>query len=941
MKQTRGNRRRAGLGRVHGASPGRSLAVLLACHLFFLLAFGGSARDARADGAFPTATAVLLPLDRPATIVVAATFGLIVTEDDGATWHYTCERPESAGGWQYTLGAAPDNRIFAVADTGVAMTPDFGCSWTVGSGDMGEANDMPLVSDVFPHPTDPKRAFIIGSRVLPEIGPLLIYETRDGGTTFRALPSPAPAKDTLSGVEIPRAAPETVYATFFARDTNVIRPRFARSTDGGQTWTSLDLEPLIGSVMPFLAAVDPVDPQTVFLRLTGRTPVGALVESLAISRDGGDTWEVPLVLEETNLTGFLRRTDGTILLTAEQVDQRVGFQSTDGGRTFVNWPLSIRPRGLGERNGVVYAVTEDVVDGATLFTSEDALTWTPRLRGDQILGPKECVRSTCKSDCDYYAPLVPFAADACELNGRDGAASDGAAGGGTGDGGGCGCDAAAGAGRDGAQGERASGATTRVAALGGLLLLGAGALVTVRRRRARADQRVAAPPIVGVVLAALALPAAIGSGGCGREIPAYALDRGFGPTDPMLPGMNGRIVTSNNGDDTLSIVDPDPAATTPAFSLPVGLVPIEPEGPHHIAAAPDGSAVYLNLSRTTLMGLGPHGSHGTSARPGYVLKLDALDGRLLGRVSVDTNPGENALDAAGRTLYVTHYDLAAWTVGARAGDFRQGDSTVIAIDTESMSLRFRLPVCPAAHGARLSRDEKTLYVACAPDEIALVSLDSTPPAVRRVTLPGLSEGAGCVRCPYAVAVAPDDTVWVASLGRNSGVQGGGGVDVFDPKAPALPAGAGQNGADAPAIGAADLAAQSTGETGAFNPTWRLDFIGAAMFPAFLPPDDDGTYRALVPEQGPGGDHLHIYEVAPGTPPVLVESIAFARADCFNAHVADVSPDQANAYLICEGDHKRPGSLVVIDLASRTPIRVVTLGVFPDGMARVPDRQPAR
>jgi DNA-binding beta-propeller fold protein YncE len=484
-----------------------------------------------------------------------------------------------------------------------------------------------------------------------------------------------------------------------------------------------------------------------------------------------------------------------------------------------------------------------------------------------------------------------------------------------------------------------------------MLLFGAAVLVTVmrRRRRARAGRRVTAPG-VGIVLAAIALPAAIAGGGCGREIPAYALDRGFGPTDPTLPGMHGRIVTSNNGDDTLSIVDPDPAATAPAFSLPVGLVPIEPEGPHHIAAAPDGSAVYLNLSRTTLMGLGPHGSHGTSARPGYVLKLDARDGRLLGRVSVDTNPGENALDAAGRTLYVTHYDLAAWTVGARAGDFRQGDSTVIAIDTESMSIRFRLPVCPAAHGARLSRDQKTLYVACAPDEIALVALDSAPPVVRRVTLPGLSEGAGCVRCPYAVAVAPDDTVWVASLGRNSGVQGGGGVDVFDPKAPAV---AGPNGVDAGGAGGAggstggadesttELAAPSTGATGAFNPAWRLDFIGAAMFPAFLAPDGDGRYRALVPEQGPGGDHLHIYEVAPGGPPVLLDSIAFNRADCYNAHVAEVSSDQATAYLICEGDHKRPGSLVVVDLASRAPIRVVTLGVFPDGMAMVPDRQAAQ
>ena len=56
-----------------------------------MLAIFVSARpgEARGDGAFPDAQAVLLPRDRPQEIILATNFGLVFTQDGAATWAYT------------------------------------------------------------------------------------------------------------------------------------------------------------------------------------------------------------------------------------------------------------------------------------------------------------------------------------------------------------------------------------------------------------------------------------------------------------------------------------------------------------------------------------------------------------------------------------------------------------------------------------------------------------------------------------------------------------------------------------------------------------------------------------------------------------------------------------------------------------------------------------
>jgi DNA-binding beta-propeller fold protein YncE len=393
---------------------------------------------------------------------------------------------------------------------------------------------------------------------------------------------------------------------------------------------------------------------------------------------------------------------------------------------------------------------------------------------------------------------------------------------------------------------------------------------------------------------------------CGKaETPAFQ-GADFG-TDPARPGpLNGLFLTTDNGSDLLSAVDP--ATQKVRFSIPVGFIPVELEGPHHLTADPAGQFLYINLSEAVVgSGTGPHGAHGTGTIPGFVLKLSTKDGSQVSFAQVDPNPGDLTISPDGKTIYVTHYDLVK--LGRMTlQNPRLGDSNLVVIDAATMNVKKRVPLCPAAHGVRLTPDGKTLYSTCDTDEIAIVDLTAPALTPKLVSLTGQPESPSCTRCPYALTIAPDSTVWVSSLGPGAGTLGGsGGLDVYD--------------------------AAMTG----FDTTRSATFIGGrALFAAFQ--GTSASYQAYVPEQNPGNpaaNRIHVYTAGAGQPRVEGTPILLDPATCLNAHMISLSSDGNTGYLVCEGDHVGPGTFTFLDLSMKTVISSAQLGVFPDGLVLIP------
>jgi hypothetical protein len=390
---------------------------------------------------------------------------------------------------------------------------------------------------------------------------------------------------------------------------------------------------------------------------------------------------------------------------------------------------------------------------------------------------------------------------------------------------------------------------------------------------------------------------------CTEQVPQY--QREPFARDPVQPGpLNGKLVVTNFGDDSLGVLDP--VTRQPLWRIPIGFVPVELEGPHHLAADPQGRYLYVNLSQAVPgSGSGPHGAHGTGSIPGFVLKVDTRDGQVVDYLPVDRNPGDNLLSPDGKTLYVTHYDLIAWLPAIMSGNPRKGDSRLAIIDTDTMEIRRFVPLCPAAHGITLSADGKTLYASCMPDQIAILDLTRPDAEARRVMLSGATEKASCSGCPYALGTAPDGRIWAGMLGLGNNARNG-------------------------LVGLYDTQKDS------FDTVMSLRFCGGVLFPAFSKPDASGGYTAYLPEQGPCGDTIRIFQVAgPGEAPVESGRVDLPATDCRAAHSIHLMEDARTAVVVCEGDHVNPGSVVWVDLMNKTVLGSAPVGVFPDDLELVP------
>jgi DNA-binding beta-propeller fold protein YncE len=400
------------------------------------------------------------------------------------------------------------------------------------------------------------------------------------------------------------------------------------------------------------------------------------------------------------------------------------------------------------------------------------------------------------------------------------------------------------------------------------------------------------------LLALLSLAACENGGPAPLRVPPLELALAdHWPEPASLPDLGaGRIVVTNNGDDTVSLFALE-RITAPDFGelarLPVGVIPVEPEGPHHAALDPAGEFYYIGISNLVPGGgSGPHGAHGTGTADGYILKYRASDHRLVASTRVDRNPGDLTISADGSTLFVTHFDLLKiLEVTRRNGPESDMDARVAVVDASTMTLRRLVPVCPAPHGVRLSPDGRHLYIACYSDELAIVDVaDPAYPVTRLPVAPNAGGPTSAIHEPYAVTVSPaSGDVWVSCLRS-------GDIHVYDPVAQRM---------------------VRTVMTG-----------GAPVFGAFNRAGD----LLYMPHQG--DDRVSVIRPSSGE---ILRRFELRAAGCLNVHQVELTPNEEHALIVCEGNHTDPGSLLVAEASTGRVLRRVEVGVFPDyvGILRRP------
>lgn len=361
----------------------------------------GSSAVARANGRKPASVSVRIAPGDPDRLLAAHTFGLLVSDDAGASFRWVCEGAIGYGGtYDPDYAIAAGGRIYATTFQGLRFSDDGGCTWQ----DVGP----PLQNPTFVEEVEIGPDGRVWAGTTTNSLPNDVYVSTDGATfTSAGLTSPdtlwhrlriAPSDGNriyVSGLQIPASGPELA--------------RLEVSTDGGANFDPLPVDDFAFGPGPdlFLEAVHPTDPDIVFARVRGaRSPVG---DDIYRSDDGGQNWSLVLSMAGT-ITAFTLRADGQTIIAGtvtpcegEELDADKGCVriSTDGGQTFDTPGEEPKMACVAERaDGTLLACGDNA--GAEAFAigrSPDAMSWTALARFTDVAGPLDCPAGTLQNDC--------------------------------------------------------------------------------------------------------------------------------------------------------------------------------------------------------------------------------------------------------------------------------------------------------------------------------------------------------------------------------------------------------------------------------------------------------------------------------------------------------------------------------------------------------------
>jgi DNA-binding beta-propeller fold protein YncE len=163
-------------------------------------------------------------------------------------------------------------------------------------------------------------------------------------------------------------------------------------------------------------------------------------------------------------------------------------------------------------------------------------------------------------------------------------------------------------------------------------------------------------------------------------------------------------------------------------STKVGMMPTEINGPHGVAASPDGKYYYVSIA------------HGTPY--GTLWKFDARNDSLIARVTLGNFPATVQTTPDGALAFVVNFNVHGEMV----------PSSVSVVATDEMLEIARTTTCTMPHGSRLNPQGTRHYSACMMDDV-LVEIDAQTFGVSRHFTLGAGKEMGMNGAPGATSHA--------------------------------------------------------------------------------------------------------------------------------------------------------------------------------------------
>jgi photosystem II stability/assembly factor-like uncharacterized protein len=338
---------------------------------------------ARANGSFPAVSQLVADPADAEHLVLRTTFGLLVTRDRGANWDWLCEAGAGYKDIEPPMAVLPGGVILLGVTGGVSRSDATGCDFELAQGIDADVYDLARV------PAEPDSAVAISGTGTDA----QLWRTTDAGKSFSAV------GDVIDGfipatVDVAATDAHVIYASGLAGTTAA----FLRSSDGGETFTRFSLPSTMSGRRPFIAAVDPRNADTVYVRfdVQGSSP-------LAVTHDGGKSWVTPLTTM-VSLAGFALSPDGKTVLASNAFD---GTFRADADTLVFEKVACSGPTCLSFSDAGLFGCGDQSLDGFIVGRSDDlGASFQRSVDLTCVRGPVACdaatsVGSLCPADWPY------------------------------------------------------------------------------------------------------------------------------------------------------------------------------------------------------------------------------------------------------------------------------------------------------------------------------------------------------------------------------------------------------------------------------------------------------------------------------------------------------------------------------------------------------------
>jgi hypothetical protein len=381
-------------------------------------------RPASGNGRFPQSNQIVFSPTDKNLIVLRTTYGILPSQDNGATWSFVCE---DALGINTTtslldppLALTENNALNVGTPTGMNFSTDVGCNWNCIGGSL--ANQA--IVDLAVRPETPSHLVAVtGTYEASDSAQDTIYgqafESTDNGVTWVPVGPPLDPTVLPSTIEVARSNPDLLYVSG-TRGVGVFTKASLFVYDksrSGQGWAEWPLPPAqFDSTQEdsiYVSGVDPTNANRIYIRSRSQVMGGLSRLTVAtLGPDGGPptfktawSFTVPatsnIMRYVGEMQGFALSEDGAKVYIGS-VEQ--GLWAAQTADLNFKKTSSIEVQCLATRGSELWACSAAKDGFIAGVSTNDGQTFTPKLLqiGD-LTGPIACAANEHGLACDEDA----------------------------------------------------------------------------------------------------------------------------------------------------------------------------------------------------------------------------------------------------------------------------------------------------------------------------------------------------------------------------------------------------------------------------------------------------------------------------------------------------------------------------------------------------------